>query len=83
MHLMTCAQLLLFIVANDLKVIIFYFPFLPQLLFLLLYSHVHLFLFLTIPHSIYLCCLHFILELILNFYIIFPSLKLAVSPSDL
>lgn len=59
------------------------FPFFPQLLFLLLYSHVHLFHFLTIPCSIYLRCLHFILKLILNFYIIFPSLKLAVSPSDL
>lgn len=83
MHLMTYAQLVLFIVDNGLKIIIFYFPFFPQLLFLLLYSHVHLFHFLTIPCSIYLRCLHFILKLILNFYIIFPSLKLAVSPSDL
>lgn len=68
----------LFSLDNGLKVIIFYSPFFPQLLFLLLYSHVHLFLFLTIPCSIYLCCLHFIPELILNFYIIFPALKLAV-----
>lgn len=45
MHLMTYAQLVLFIVDNGFKVIIFYSPFFPQLLFLLLYSHVHLFSF--------------------------------------